>query len=486
MSVFERLNYNFDSNKFGDAQYLPDETVNALKITTGTDLYTWQKERLESNVSVEVSEYRQNPFGNICNTILQKANSIYDVTDAAYPAYESWVSGDLNPALLRTASGELQIEIVEFQNHTANLCGISKFDFPDPNVPTYDYAVSYGRQALNILYQTDEIANAIPILGSFTSLFIENELESINTSLSNVSISAGSTTEEVTGATANINSTITLIRERRLHDWAFYANVKNLVSDYVKLKKLGSAAKSNTEYSLNQLIGTDEYKQNLAIQIVEDDRREYDREYVSGGRFGGGRRPNDGGGPPKPGPCTLPDVPPQFVFNFVGDQEPPPPPDPTCTNGPVNQSYDLSSWTSFRAVISKMTSDQVASIKIKTGLPRGDGGFQDSIAYNVAPAVGEFEPLGMEVVLSECPGDFVNIPPGNEARPENCKLYGDSSQLTFRARSAPPYSFNHCRLERGKEYYINVRYKNPVTGQNYCSRDSDGGCGNNVNLGYSP
>ena len=111
MSVFGRVNYNFDSNKFGSAQYLPEETVKALKLTTRDDLYTWQKERLAEGTPIDVSEYRQNPLANLCNTILSQVESIITVTESPPADWGTWVSGTVNPANLLTAAESARDEI---------------------------------------------------------------------------------------------------------------------------------------------------------------------------------------------------------------------------------------------------------------------------------------------------------------------------------------------------------------------------------------
>lgn len=150
----------------------------------------------------------------------------------------------------------------------------------------------------------------------------------------------------------------------------------------------------------------------------------------------------------------------------------------SCPLNP-NQLYDVTPRSDFyRATIEGLRADQVAAVKFRPT----DQTTLKNLSLNVAPTVGQYEPLGMQVVISECPADFQNIPPGNELRPANCGLFGESSQLSFNARSEAPYAFFQCRLDPSKLYYLNVRWKNPDTGESRCAQAT---CGANVNFSYS-
>lgn len=510
MSVFARLGFDFDSEKFGAAGYLPEETINTLKITSQSDLYTWQKDRLELNTPIEITEYRQNPFGNICNSILDQVQSIVTVTESPPADWTTWVSGTANPPLLLAAAEDLVIQVEEFKNHTANLAGVSKYDSPDPNVPTYETATSYGRQVLNIVYQTDEITNSAPILGSFTSLFIKEDLEDanslLNTSVVNSFISnpAAADAGVVTGLTANINSIITLLETRRLHDWNFFANTKALLNDYMTLKRLEMGGKSNTEFSLiNDFIGTDVYKQNLAEQIDEAERYEYDREYVPGTTFGSGSSPppaDDVG--PDTETCIIPEKPPRYTYwsSFFGEQPVEPPPTPTttpispplCSNKPVSYLLDMTNESgpvipnsdagntagSTRAYVF-MKNGEVASLKFTSTR----GPFK-RVAVTMVETPRGRPPGGWQGNISLCPGDFDTIPPGNAGtiNASNCGTFAPAETEAYYTTTLGSDPLTpQCLLKDNQYYYLNLRWKNS-SGQDTCTNPD--GCWLVVQLNY--
>lgn len=497
MSVFARLGFDFDSEKFGAAGYLPEETINTLKITSQSDLYTWQKDRLELNTPIEITEYRQNPFGNICNSILDQVQSIVTRTESPPADWGTWVSGSANPPLLLAAAEDLVIQVEEFKNHTANLAGVSKYDSPDPNVPTYETATSYGRQVLNIVYQTDEITNSAPILGSFTSLFIKEDLENANSILHTTEVNNFISTPEaaaaadagfVTGLTSNINSIITLLETRRLHDWNFFANTKALLNDYMTLKRLEMGGKSNTEFSLiNDFIGTDVYKQNLAEQIDEAERYEYDREYVPGTTFGSGSSPppaDDVG--PDTETCIIPEKPPRYTYwsSFFGEQPVEPPPTPTttspqpttpkCTSKPVNytniitnDAFPVGSFGNYNvsSTHSKLKWSMYVGEILSVKIPKNLRVYNRDIVLMRIPiywSQSGIMPQGanpeFEWALSECEGDFTSAIYYEKALGSESvlKICFDASVLSQLERN------DWVIVNRNKDYYLNIRFISAV------------------------
>lgn len=493
MSVFGRVNYNFDSNKFGSAQYLPEETVKALKLTTRDDLYTWQKERLAEGTPIDVSEYRQNPLANLCNTILSQVESIITVTESPPADWGTWVSGTVNPPLLLAAAESARDEIKLFTDHTCNISGVPAIhitvESPEPNVPTYETATMYGRQALDIFYQTDEVANAIPILGSFTSLYIKTDIQSANANLSSNSVNdfitnpAAATTGVVTGMTSNLNSLITLLQTRRLHDWQFFSNTKIIIDEYQLLKSLEIGGKSNTEFNLIQnFVGTSKYKDALDSQVEEANEREYNEEYVPTSGYGGGTGPEE---PVNPSgadteTCTIPEQPPQFTFNFIETVAPPPPvpPGPTCKSGPVNYLWNFNyavntnpptpepiiNTTRWIAIGGK---NSVFSIKMppanKWKQLFGTIFNPAKISISFCSRAGRVSPDG-RLFVSECPGDFDTPLPGNSKQKCTGKIFGGYGSFEVVTATEGNYASGHFNAPiylANREFYFNFQYTGP-------------------------
>ncbi len=490
MSVFGRLNYNFDSDKFGAAQYLPEETLKSLSIGTSNDLYTWQKEKLSEGNPIIITDYRQNPLANLCNSILSQVESIITVTEQPPADWSSWVSGTLNPSLLLTAAESARDEIKLFTDHTCNISGVPSIhvsnEYPDPNVPSYDSAISYGRQVLNIVYQTDEVANAIPILGSFTSLYIKTDIENANTGLNTsyvnsfISNPSGTDTGVVTGITSNLNSLITLIQTRRLHDWQFFSNTKIILNDYLKLKRLGMAGKSNTEFSLvNDLVGTDMYKDAIDSQIVEAAEIEYNREYV--GRPGYGNPPQ----PKPPGvdgadtePCTIPAQQPQFTYSFIETSSPPPGPSgptgPSCVTRSVNDLWiwdlnvnrapSLEPQASTTRWIPIGSRNKTFSIKFPPANKFKEiyGTAQNPASFTIGfvPRAGRIIPDGI-IFLSECEGDFNTPLPGctkTQCSGTIFNGFGTMTVVTTADTTVQPFAPKYLG---NKEFYFNFKFTGP-------------------------
>jgi hypothetical protein len=134
---------------------------------------------------------------------------------------------------------------------------------------------------LLLLNNTDGVQDATPVLGSLTSLFIGEEIASntaiitndypiLNATLrpdvdgngnpiivSNISVSAENL------IATHLQTASGMLNTRRLHDWNFFANGRTLLEDYNRVDKLENVGNTQT-YLINNLIGTDSYKQKIS------------------------------------------------------------------------------------------------------------------------------------------------------------------------------------------------------------------------------
>jgi hypothetical protein len=141
-------------------------------------------------------------------------------------------------------------------------------------IPSLDHATSIGNQLLRILSTTDGVSNTVPLLGNMTSLFIANDIISYTTTMASNMITLNNS---VSGGISNIsNSAMNLIisdvqtmnsyiSSRRTSDWAFYVQSIQILDDYNKVSKFDNMGNTQT-YLVNNLIGTDRLKTNLANQ----------------------------------------------------------------------------------------------------------------------------------------------------------------------------------------------------------------------------
>ena len=304
-NVFSRLEFSFDTAKFGDALELNPKVLKFLE-QSALPLPDWQADDLANNV-VTPSRYLQNPHENVIISLIQSATSI---TSSANTQNTLFQYASTEAAALGTATANFIIELGRFKTHTDNISGlgtISEF----ANIPQYDIAVAIGQKVLEITYRSDYAAqpkqevtynsvfdpanantvvvtsannspNAATMLGSFTSLYIGPDLQVYNTILASGALTINNSlvyvppTESVEGYwTSNISipsinsiydavvAANTLIAVRRNHDWNFFQNSQELVMDTVFLSKF-SAMGNSQKSMVNNLIGTDLLVNNLA------------------------------------------------------------------------------------------------------------------------------------------------------------------------------------------------------------------------------
>jgi hypothetical protein len=275
-NVFNRLSFSFDTGKFGDSIYLSDNTKNFLN-TQPVTLETWQKNDL-ANGTIIVSNYYKNPVLNVCNQLQSSTQNLYNLIQTI-TAYD-FADGVTLAASVNTLLTEINL----FKQHTSNVSGVTKAEATVPedgspvvDYPDYDSAVQLGQDLLMLLNNTDGIQDSTPVLGNMTSLFIGDEIAAnlaIITSdfpLLNVSIRLSGIDDVLSNiSTTNANFIIShvqtasgMLNTRRLHDWNFFRQGSILLEDYNRIDKLENVG--NTQiYLINNLIGTDEYKQKIS------------------------------------------------------------------------------------------------------------------------------------------------------------------------------------------------------------------------------
>ena len=280
-SVYERLNFSFDTTKFGDSINLSDNTKNYLN-TAPIKLETWQKNDL-ANGSIVKTDYFKNPMINVTARLSDNVNAMNSIVQTI----DTFENG--SGTALKTNLTNLIIEIQNYLSHTSNISGVTEakanvsetsnviLHFPD-----YNKAVSAGEQILMLTNATDGVANTVPLMGNFTSLFISDEINAnANNIIVNLVTVQNSLRTETTGGetpvttivsnlssslitslTANVASANTLLSTRRLHDWNFFRNSLNILEDYNKINSLGRVGNTQ-KYLINNLVGTDKYKNNV-------------------------------------------------------------------------------------------------------------------------------------------------------------------------------------------------------------------------------
>jgi len=269
-SVFALLNYSFDDAKYGNSIYLTDQAKKYLELAP-KEIEPWQQNDIADGV-VSRSRYYKNPTLSVCTTLLANATSIYTSANSD-PANTFTQIGAGNAAMNLANTTLLFItEIIAFKSHTDNISGLTIATSSSKTVPHYDSVISMGQEMLILTNTTDSISNTTPMLGNFTSLFIGDDLANNNLIIhtdrlamdaANVGGISSLTANQINTIITHVQTANTLIGVRRAHDWNFYAKSVQIMDDYYFVRNFTHLGNTNS-YLLNNLIGTDFLKTNIA------------------------------------------------------------------------------------------------------------------------------------------------------------------------------------------------------------------------------
>jgi hypothetical protein len=257
-NIYNRLGYNFDTARFGGATTMVNGSANTLNLIANSTpkLNTWQKQDLGAG-AISRTTYFKNPVAPIVNSMISAVNTLKT---------DSTNTGDGG---LSGAASSCLIELNAFKSHTDNISGVTLVTAGD--VPSYDSASSVGQMNMQTLTGTEGVpANTIPILGSFTSLFITDILTGHNTTIVplssdyNGSITANTQADpptytsnygDTSGIVTDLGSLQNILYTSRMRDWNFYRNSVQLAKDQAFLQQFNSMGGTNS-YLIKNVIGT--------------------------------------------------------------------------------------------------------------------------------------------------------------------------------------------------------------------------------------
>jgi hypothetical protein len=273
-NVLGRLSLNgFDTTKFGDDTKLSEKANNFLN-TSPVKLNSVSQTDLESG-SISRTDYFQNPVSSFVASLTSNTNLIIAVClDDPTTYFIQEGASDKANNLANTANSFVA-ELTEFLAHTNRISGISPPYSETDEVnetgifkPDYTTCMAVGSYLMMITANTDGIRDSSPMLGMFTSLYIEDELFANNWHVGNstVFITTGDRTamtpEEIEVVNTVIKQANTLISTRRVSDENYYYEAERIVSDYELLNSFETAG--STERNLiNNKIGTTKLKNIL-------------------------------------------------------------------------------------------------------------------------------------------------------------------------------------------------------------------------------
>ena len=272
-TVFERLGYNFDSINFEGADQLTDGAKKNLGIQKN-NLYTWQYDQIARGDTARTNYFR-NPTANLYITLRNTANSI------------NLLAQNLSLSNIATQANNFIRELDRFKSHTDNISGvidITTASISSADIPIYETAIGLGETLVPLLYSTDNVANTVGALGSFTSLYINDKLSANSTILaadlvllnnsiifSGLPVIQSSNLGGVTLETINSHIALanTMIATRRLHDWNFFKQSLAISRDMGTVSQFNSMGKMKSHLIRNK-IGTDALIANVSAPIYHD------------------------------------------------------------------------------------------------------------------------------------------------------------------------------------------------------------------------
>jgi hypothetical protein len=270
-SIFEQLGYNYTptSNEIIDFDQKVLDNMNSMPQL----LSPWQYEDLKNN-DTAITNYLYNPVASITQAIHDIAVSISGAC-----------SNVANLATISATANTANVAATNFLAHTDRIAGLVEINLNTSTLPHYDSAMGVGKSIMYIVYQADGIQNNAPIMGSFTSLFIKDDLtlkyslvtgypSLISNSISTNSYLDGNgdtvtelvsnlTPTQISTIVSNVGALGNTMDTRRIHDENFYTNSNTVVANARKIKSFMSLGSSEKNI-INDYIGTERLKNNLA------------------------------------------------------------------------------------------------------------------------------------------------------------------------------------------------------------------------------
>jgi hypothetical protein len=197
------------------------------------------------------------------------------------------LSSNLSLSNIAQTAYRFSIELDKFKSHTDNISGVIDITTSEPvdiDIPIYETAIAAGETLVPLLYSTDNVANTVGALGSFTSLYVNDKLSanalilaadyaSLNASIVVTGIPTTQSSNLGGVAIEAINSHIalanTMIATRRLHDWNFFKQSRAIARDMGIVSQFSNMGKMKSHLTYYK-VGTDALIANVSAPIYHD------------------------------------------------------------------------------------------------------------------------------------------------------------------------------------------------------------------------
>lgn len=233
MSFMDKLGFDFDKDKFGNSVNLtPVQNTSISNSANNLPLKAWQINDLKEDV--DVSSHYINPCQNLLTIIGSTISSLKTISTTIIFNTSQDQANTLNTKCILCESS-----IQNFTNHTNKLSGKSKSS--NVSIPDMTSALRIGKQAQIIIKKIDGEVDNSPVLGCFTSLYINYDLgiysnnliinlNSLNATINSNNYS-NATISFMNGIINNVNSVMVLMDTRVEKDIDFFNATRKLVQD---------------------------------------------------------------------------------------------------------------------------------------------------------------------------------------------------------------------------------------------------------------
>jgi len=271
-SIYNRLGFNSsDPTTANTVTPYTANVVNGMNLLPPL-LNSWQTQDIAAS---DTSGYFVNPVATVTQTITITSGTIASLITANLAGSTGTITTNLqttktyaNTIYNTTAANYLYIT-----NRQSNVVDPGT----DVTTPHYKLAIGVGKMLSYITYQSDGVQNNSPIMGSFTSITLGNTLNTLSSTLSNVTIILANSITPGTGGgggggggsppTTSISlsdsqlllSTVqqiyNLMYNYPAQDTQFFANSRSVMDDYHKVSQFSHLG-ATENYLLNNYIGT--------------------------------------------------------------------------------------------------------------------------------------------------------------------------------------------------------------------------------------
>ena len=264
-TIYDRLNIKKQplGNNIIDFSANTKSTLNGIPAI----IPKWQEEDIGNN----------NTTGYTTNKLYLSLSSAYDTANAIYENAD----GVNSLITIKTSASSLGTALANFRNHTDRLSGVTEPNGSTFDKPHYSTAVSAGKVIMLMTNKSDSVENNSPIIGSFSSLMCNTQIQSYKIILEDdyvtvnnsiyyeiVPYPPSSTKEsnlsnaEIIAITSDLTDFANFMNGRRANDETFFTNSVGIVEQYKDLKKFTSMGQTELQL-VNDFIGTDKLKSRI-------------------------------------------------------------------------------------------------------------------------------------------------------------------------------------------------------------------------------